>query len=120
MAGTIPLFLGALLSDIAYKPYAIGLRNPTALTIQPETGPLWSVVNERNELGPNRVPGYLTAAWVLTSPTASSSARTARTQSATKWFSSPSATAGVTVGPNGALIVADDLSNTIWRVTRNR
>ena len=26
---------------------------------------------------------------------------------------------GVTVDPRGALIVADDLSNTIWRVTRN-
>ena len=26
---------------------------------------------------------------------------------------------GVTVDPRGALIVADDLSNTVWRVTRN-
>jgi glucose/arabinose dehydrogenase len=26
---------------------------------------------------------------------------------------------GVTVGPRGALIVADDLSNTVWRVTRS-
>ena len=27
---------------------------------------------------------------------------------------------GVTVDPKGALIVADDLANTVWRVTRNR
>lgn len=45
----------------AYKPYATGLRNPTALAIQPGTGVLWSVVNERDELGPNLVPDYLTS-----------------------------------------------------------
>ena len=45
----------------AYKPYATGLRNPTALAIQPETGVLWAVVNERDELGPNLVPDYLTS-----------------------------------------------------------
>ncbi|MDS1142312.1 sorbosone dehydrogenase family protein [Pusillimonas sp. SM2304] len=44
-----------------HKPYATGLRNPTALTIQPDTGQLWSVVNERDEIGPNLVPDYLTA-----------------------------------------------------------
>lgn len=27
---------------------------------------------------------------------------------------------GVTVDPRGALIIADDLANTVWRVTRNR
>ena len=45
----------------AYKPYATGLRNPTALAIQPGTGQLWSVVNERDELGPDLVPDYLTS-----------------------------------------------------------
>lgn len=44
-----------------HRPYAAGLRNPTALTIQPETGQLWAVVNERDEIGPNLVPDYLTA-----------------------------------------------------------
>jgi glucose/arabinose dehydrogenase len=44
-----------------HRPYATGLRNPTALAIQPETGRLWAVVNERDELGPNLVPDYLTA-----------------------------------------------------------
>ncbi|HZX16532.1 MAG TPA: sorbosone dehydrogenase family protein [Pseudomonas sp.] len=45
----------------AYKPYATGLRNPTALAIQPETGLLWAVVNERDELGADLVPDYLTS-----------------------------------------------------------
>lgn len=44
-----------------YKPYATGLRNPTALAIQPETDELWAVVNERDELGPDLVPDYLTS-----------------------------------------------------------
>ena len=44
----------------ASRPYATGLRNPTALTIQPGSGRLWAVVNERDELGPNLVPDYLT------------------------------------------------------------
>lgn len=43
-----------------YKTFATGLRNPTALTIQPDTGQLWAVVNERDELGPDLVPDYLT------------------------------------------------------------
>jgi glucose/arabinose dehydrogenase len=45
----------------AHKPYATGLRNPTALTFQPGTDTLWAVVNERDELGPNLVPDYLTS-----------------------------------------------------------
>lgn len=45
----------------AYRPYATGLRNPTAMTIQPGTGQLWTVVNERDEIGPNLVPDYLTS-----------------------------------------------------------
>lgn len=45
----------------AHKPYATGLRNPTALAIQPGTGTLWAVANERDELGENLVPDYLTS-----------------------------------------------------------
>ena len=45
----------------AHKPFATGLRNPTALAIQPGIGQLWAVVNERDELGPNLVPDYLTS-----------------------------------------------------------
>lgn len=45
----------------AHRPYATGLRNPTALAFQPGTQQLWAVVNERDELGPNLVPDYLTS-----------------------------------------------------------
>jgi glucose/arabinose dehydrogenase len=45
----------------AHRPFATGLRNPTALTFQPGTGQLWAVVNERDEIGPNLVPDYLTS-----------------------------------------------------------
>ncbi|MGH8216277.1 MAG: PQQ-dependent sugar dehydrogenase [Rhodanobacteraceae bacterium] len=44
-----------------HRAYATGVRNPTALAIQPGTGALWAVVNERDELGPNLVPDYLTS-----------------------------------------------------------
>ena len=43
------------------RPFATGLRNPTALAIQPGIDQLWAVVNERDELGPNLVPDYLTS-----------------------------------------------------------
>lgn len=45
----------------AHKPYATGLRNPTALAIQSGTNQLWAVVNERDEIGPDLVPDYLTS-----------------------------------------------------------
>ncbi|MDR9754284.1 sorbosone dehydrogenase family protein [Pseudomonas sp. SZMC_28357] len=45
----------------AHKPYATGVRNPTALKVQPGTGQLWAVANERDELGPDLVPDYLTS-----------------------------------------------------------
>ncbi len=45
----------------ASKVFASGLRNPNGLNFHPETGELWTVVNERDELGPNLVPDYLTS-----------------------------------------------------------
>ena len=45
----------------ASKIYASGLRNPNGLTFEPETGVLWAVINERDELGPNLVPDYMTS-----------------------------------------------------------
>jgi len=45
----------------AHRPYATGLRNPTALAIQPGSGTLWAVANERDEIGPDLVPDYLTS-----------------------------------------------------------
>jgi glucose/arabinose dehydrogenase len=41
--------------------FATGLRNPNGLAWQPETGELWTVVNERDGLGSDLVPDYLTA-----------------------------------------------------------
>jgi glucose/arabinose dehydrogenase len=40
--------------------YASGLRNPVGLAIEPTTGALWTSVNERDELGDNLVPDYVT------------------------------------------------------------
>jgi glucose/arabinose dehydrogenase len=184
----------------AHRQYATGLRNPTALAIQPGTGQLWAVVNERDEIGPNLVPDYLTsvredgfygwpysywgqhvddrvrpqnpakvataivpdyglgshvAALGVAFSTAAMGARFAdgafvgehgswnRTPPSgyrvifvpfangrpsgppidfvTNFMGKDGKTrgrpVGVTVDPRGALIVADDLSNTIWRVT---
>jgi glucose/arabinose dehydrogenase len=185
-----------------HRPYATGVRNPTALAIQPGTGALWAVVNERDEIGPDLVPDYLTAVreggfygwpwsyWGQHVDTRAQPQDPGKVASAIVpdyslgshvaalgvAFSSPAMGAkfadgvfvgehgswnrsnpvgykvvfvpfrggrpagnpiefvtgfrgddgltrgrpvGVTVDPRGALIVADDLSNTIWRVTPN-
>lgn len=187
----------------AAKTYATGLRNPTALAIQPATGQLWTVVNERDELGPDLVPDYLTSVregafygwpysyWGQNVDTRAQPQDPKKVAAAVKpdyslgshvaalgldfssavmgpayaegvfigehgsWnradpvgykvifvpFSKgrPSGEpvdfatgfrgadgktrgrpVGVTVDPRGALIIADDLANTIWRVSRNR
>ena len=187
----------------AHKPYATGLRNPTALAIQPGTGQLWAVVNERDEIGPNLVPDYLTSVreggfygwpysyWGQNVDTRVRPQDPGKVASAIVpdyslgshvaalgvAFSTPAMggeftdgvfvgehgswnrpdpigykvvfvpfrdgrpagppmdfvtgfrgddgktrgrPVGVTVDPHGALIVADDLSNTVWRVTRIR
>jgi glucose/arabinose dehydrogenase len=44
-----------------WRIFASGLRNPNGLSWEPQTGALWAVVNERDELGPNLVPDYLTS-----------------------------------------------------------
>jgi len=41
--------------------FASGLRNPNGLAWQTQTGVLWTVVNERDELGSDLVPDYLTS-----------------------------------------------------------
>lgn len=187
----------------AHRPYATGLRNPTALTIQPGSGQLWTVVNERDELGPDLVPDYLSLVregafygwpysyWGQNVDPRAQPQNPAKVASAIKPdyslgshvaalgvdFSIPAmgekfadgvfvgehgswnrdnpvgykvifvpfsngkpagepvdfATGfrgddgktrgrpvGVTVDPKGALIIADDLANTVWRVTRNQ
>jgi glucose/arabinose dehydrogenase len=45
----------------ATRLFASGLRNPNGLAWHPETGVLWTVVNERDELGSDLVPDYLTS-----------------------------------------------------------
>jgi len=187
----------------AHRPYATGLRNPTALTIQPGTGQLWAVANERDEIGPDLVPDYLTSVreggfygwpysyWGQNVDTRAQPQNPERVAAAIRpdyalgahvaalgvSFSNPAMGAafadgafvgqhgswnrdtpvgyrvvfvpfrdgrpagspidfvsgflngdgnargrpvGVSVDPRGALIVADDLSNTVWRITANR
>jgi glucose/arabinose dehydrogenase len=41
--------------------FASGLRNPNGLAWNPETGELWTTVNERDGLGNNLVPDYMTS-----------------------------------------------------------
>ncbi len=41
--------------------FATGLRNPNGLAWEPQSGVLWTVVNERDELGSDLVPDYLTS-----------------------------------------------------------
>ncbi|MBV9529600.1 MAG: PQQ-dependent sugar dehydrogenase, partial [Bradyrhizobium sp.] len=41
--------------------YASGLRNATGLAFEPQSRKLWAVVNERDEIGPDLVPDYLTS-----------------------------------------------------------
>lgn len=50
--------------DIAAKTsrlFASGLRNPNGITFNPETGAIWVVVNERDEIGSDLVPDYMTS-----------------------------------------------------------
>jgi glucose/arabinose dehydrogenase len=44
-----------------YRVYASGLRNPNGLAWELETKKLWTVVNERDEIGSDLVPDYLTS-----------------------------------------------------------
>ncbi|MEK0086097.1 PQQ-dependent sugar dehydrogenase [Benzoatithermus flavus] len=44
----------------AHRVYASGLRNPVGMAFEPETGALWVAVNERDELGSDLVPDYMT------------------------------------------------------------
>ena len=41
--------------------FASGLRNPNGLAWEPQSGALWTTVNERDELGSDLVPDYMTA-----------------------------------------------------------
>jgi glucose/arabinose dehydrogenase len=41
--------------------YASGIRNPTGLGWEPQSGKLWAIANERDEIGADLVPDYLTS-----------------------------------------------------------
>lgn len=45
----------------AHRIFASGVRNPTGLGWEPQSGKLWAIANERDELGPDLVPDYLTS-----------------------------------------------------------
>jgi glucose/arabinose dehydrogenase len=45
----------------AHRVFATGLRNPVGLTWEPDTRELWVAVNERDELGSDLVPDYMTS-----------------------------------------------------------
>jgi glucose/arabinose dehydrogenase len=45
----------------ATRLFASGLRNPNGMAWEPQTGVLWTVVNERDEIGSDLVPDYLTS-----------------------------------------------------------
>lgn len=45
----------------AHRVFASGLRNPNGLGWEPRSGALWTVANERDELGSDLVPDYMTS-----------------------------------------------------------
>ncbi len=45
----------------AHRIFASGLRNPNGLGWEPQTGKLWTAVNERDEIGSDLVPDYVTS-----------------------------------------------------------
>jgi len=49
------------LPDGQSRVFASGLRNPVSMAFEPQTDVLWVVVNERDELGSDLVPDYLTS-----------------------------------------------------------
>jgi glucose/arabinose dehydrogenase len=58
--------------------YASGIRNPTGLGWEPVTGKLWAIANERDEIGADLVPDYLTSVQEGAFSTAGRTATTAR------------------------------------------
>ena len=44
-----------------YRVFASGLRNPNGLAWEPTSGALWTAVNERDEIGNDLVPDYITS-----------------------------------------------------------
>ena len=51
----------ALVPGGTLRPFATGIRNPVGMDFEPQTGILWTAVNERDELGGDLVPDYMTS-----------------------------------------------------------
>ena len=49
------------LANGSHRVFASGLRNPNGMAWEPTSGMLWTVVNERDELGSDLVPDYMTS-----------------------------------------------------------
>ncbi|MDZ4253762.1 MAG: sorbosone dehydrogenase family protein [Sulfuritalea sp.] len=49
------------LKNGAHRIFASGLRNPVGMAWEPDSGALWTSVNERDELGSDLVPDYMTS-----------------------------------------------------------
>jgi glucose/arabinose dehydrogenase len=45
----------------SHRVFASGLRNPVGMAWEPESGALWTAVNERDEIGHDLVPDYMTS-----------------------------------------------------------
>ncbi|MGY2170669.1 PQQ-dependent sugar dehydrogenase [Pseudomonas gingeri] len=45
----------------SHRIFASGLRNPNGLAWEPQSGKLWTAVNERDEIGSDLVPDYITS-----------------------------------------------------------
>jgi glucose/arabinose dehydrogenase len=55
------LHLGGRSGDRQIASVRSGLRNPNGMAWQPETNALWTVVNERDQLGSDLVPDFFTS-----------------------------------------------------------
>ncbi len=53
--------LEANLDGTGLRVFAAGLRNPVGMAWEPKTGALWTAVNERDHLGDDLVPDYITS-----------------------------------------------------------
>lgn len=94
--------------------FASGMRNPNGLDWQPHSGALWTVVNERDELGSDLVPDYMTSVQEGAFYGWPYSYFGQHVDAQSDALGRP---VGVAVDRAGALLVADDVGNVIWRVT---
>ena len=76
-----------------------------------ESGALWVAVNERDELGSDLVPDYMTSGKPAGQPL------DVLTGFVDDQGGAKGRPVGVAVDPRGALLVADDVGDAVWRVT---